>query len=107
MMSTTTTTRKGRARLPVPSSSTRRAGLPLVLDLGPALVYVVRRLARHVEALPDGDVLAVDVGARRVIVERRADGWTLDGGAELPTLAAVLAELQAAAAAWLAEGAAA
>lgn len=99
------TARKAGARLPV-SSSTRRAGPPLVLDLGPAILYAVRRLARHIEGQAAGDVLTVDVGARRVTVERKADGWTLDGGAELPTLAAVLAELNHAAAAWLTDRAA-
>ena len=101
---TTTATRGGRAGRPVSSRATRP---PLVLDLGPAIAYVVRRAARHVEAMDAGDVLAVDVGARRVTVERGAGGWTVDGGAELPTLAAVLAELNRAAAVWLAEGGAA
>lgn len=85
----------------------RKAGPPLVLDLGPAILYAVRRLARHLDALDAGDVLAVDVGPRRVTVQRQAAGWTVDGGAVLPTLAAVLAELNGAAAVWLAEGAAA
>lgn len=104
MNATTTTTRNGRARLQASSAGQR---LPLVLDLGPAVAYVVRRAARHIEGQAAGDVLAVDVGARRVLVERQAGGWTVDGGAELPTLAAVLAELNGAAAAWLAEGGAA
>ena len=104
-MKATTTTRGGRGRLPVASAGQR---LPLVLDLGPAGAYVVRRAARHIEGLDVGDVLAVDVGPRRVTVKRQAGGgWTLDDGAELPTLAAVLAELNRAAAAWLAEGGAA
>lgn len=85
----------------------RKAGPPLAVDLGPAIAYTVRRLARHLDALDAGDVLAVDVGPRRVTVQRQAGGWTVDGGAELQDLAAVLAELNGAAAVWLAEGAAA
>lgn len=104
MNATTTTTRKGRARLPVSGACQRP---PLVLDLGPAVAYVVRRAARHIEGQDAGDVLAVDVGARRVTVQRQAGGWTVDGGAELQDLAAVLAELNGAAAVWLAEGGAA
>lgn len=84
----------------------RKAGPPLTLDLGPAILYAVRRLARHVEALDVGGALAVDVGARRVMIQRRAAGWTVDGS-EVPTLPAVLAELQGAAAAWLVDGEAA
>lgn len=89
-----------------PMSSSTRAGPPLVLDLGPAVAYVIRRAARHIEGLPDGGALAVDVGPRRVTVERRPDGWTVDGQ-DLASVAAVLAELQAAAAAWLTDRAAA
>lgn len=72
----------------------------MTLDLGPALVYVVQRAARHLDGLGDGDALAVDVGDQRVEIERRADGWVVAGDV-LPSRAAVLAVLQRAAADWL------
>lgn len=78
-----------------------RAGPPLVLDLGPSIVYAIRRLSRHLDALPEGGRVAVDVGSARVLVERHADGWTVDGDT-LASMAAVQAELRKAAAAWLA-----
>lgn len=76
----------------------------MTLDFGPSFAYVIRRAGRHLDALPDGDALAVDVGDRRVLIYRRADGWEVDGETFLPSRAAVLATLHQAAAAWLIEG---
>jgi len=75
----------------------------LTLDLGPAIAYTVRRAARHLDGLAVGGVLTVDVGARRVVVERTADGWTVDGATPVTTTGGAMVELRRAAAAWLVE----
>ena len=89
-----------KVRKPSTTPATR-AGPPLLIDLGPNMAYIIRRLDRHLDALPEGGALAVDLGGRRVLVERTADGWAVDGD-QLGSLAAVGAELRRAAADWLA-----
>lgn len=74
----------------------------LTVDLGPAFAYGCRRAARHIDGLHVGEALAIDVGDRRVTIERRADGFAVDGET-LPSRAAVQAILHQAAAAWLIE----